>query len=91
MNFRSLGVFLETCAFRASGLEFIDVTLGPLSVVALLDRTCPQEPDQNVLPPVSVRCQSEPVGIPFQFLRVGTTWTGLVITEGWMAGSCAPP
>lgn len=60
---------LETYAFRASDFEFIDVSFGPLTDIALQDSTYPEELDADMLPPVGVRCLSEPVGKPFEFVE----------------------
>lgn len=60
---------LDTFAFRASDFEFIDVAFGPLTDIALQDSAYPEELDANMLPPVGVRCLSEPGENPFEFVE----------------------
>ena len=60
---------LDTYAFRASDLAFIDVAFGPLTDIALQDSTYPEELDPDMLPPVGVQCLSEQDGKPFAFVE----------------------
>ncbi len=60
---------LDTYAFREADFEFIDVTDGPLTDIALQDSTYPEELPADMLPPVGVRCLSEPGGKPFEFFQ----------------------
>ena len=58
---------LDTYAFRESDFEFIDVTFGPLTDIALADDTAYEPSDIDMLPPIRVRCL---VGLdekPFEF------------------------
>ena len=62
----------ETYAFREADFEFIDVSDGPLTDIALQDNTHPEELDPKMLPPIGVRCLSEPDGKPFEFVGPAT-------------------
>ena len=63
---------LSTFAFRESDFDFIDVAFGPLTDIALQDSTYPEELDPDMLPPIGVRCLSEPDGKPFEFVEPAT-------------------
>ena len=58
---------LDTYAFRASDLAFIDVTPGPLTDIALADDTAYELADLDMLPPIRVRCLNGQVEKPFEF------------------------
>lgn len=60
---------LDTYAFREADFEFIDVTDGPLTDIALQDSSYPEELDPDMLPPIGVHCLSNPTGKPFEFRR----------------------
>lgn len=63
---------LETYAFRETDFEFIDVTDGPLTDIALQDSNYPEVLPPDMLPPVGVSCLSEASWKPFKFFRLGT-------------------
>lgn len=63
---------LETYAFRSKDFEFIDVTFGPLTDIALADNTAYEASDLEMLPPIRVRCLAEGNGKPFEFVEEET-------------------
>lgn len=63
---------LDTFAFRASDLEFIDVTFGPLTDIALTDVSAYAPSEMDMLPPIRVRCLGAQVEKPFEFVESET-------------------
>jgi hypothetical protein len=63
---------LDTFAFRASDLEFIDVTFGPLTDIALADDTAYDPSETDMLPPIRVRCLLGNDAKPFEFFEQET-------------------
>ena len=60
---------LETRAFRESDFEFIDVAIGPLTDIALMDSSDPESSNLKMLPPILVECLPEGSWPPFRFVR----------------------
>lgn len=60
---------LATYAFRTSDLAYIDMTMGPLTDITLLDNHAEGTDDSEMQPPVLVQCLSDPLGGPFRFER----------------------
>jgi hypothetical protein len=63
---------LDTFAFRASDLEFIDVTFGPMTDIALADDTAYEPSETDMLPPIRVRCLVGNDEKPFEFFEPET-------------------
>lgn len=59
---------LETLAFRESDFEFIDVAIGPLTDIALMDSSDPDSANLKMLPPILVECLPDDAGVPFRFV-----------------------
>lgn len=57
---------LDTYAFRGSDFAFIDLAAGPLTDIALLDRSQLEAEDMAMQPPILVECLSSPGGRPFR-------------------------
>ena len=62
---------LSTFAFRRSDFAFIDVAYGPLTDIALADDMAYELSDQDMLPPIRVRCLNGQVEKPFEFFAPG--------------------
>lgn len=60
---------LDTFAFRASDLEFIDSTFGPLTDIALTDVSAYAPSEMNMLPPIRVQCRFANDVKPFEFFE----------------------
>lgn len=60
---------LDTFAFRTSDLEFIDVTFGPLTNIALADDTAYKPSEIDMLPPIRVHCLLGNDARPFEFFE----------------------
>ena len=60
---------LDTFAFRASDLEFIDVTFGSVTDIALADDTVYTPSEFDMLPPIRVRCLLGNYAKPFEFFE----------------------
>jgi len=58
---------LDTYAFRSSDLAYIDMTIGSLTDIALLDSSQIEADDISMQPPILVECLSDPSGSPFRF------------------------
>lgn len=58
---------LDTYAFRSSDLAYIDMTIGPVTDIALLDSSRIEAEDMSMQPPILVECLSDPSGSPFRF------------------------
>ncbi len=63
---------LDTFAFRASDLEFIDATFGPLTNIALTDDTGYAPSELDMLPPIRVHCLLGNDAKPFEFFEQET-------------------
>jgi hypothetical protein len=63
---------LDTFAFRASDLEFIDVAFGPQTDIALADDTAYEPSEIDMLPPIRVRCLGGHDEKPFEFFEQDT-------------------
>lgn len=63
---------LDTFAFRTSDLEFIDVTFGPLTNIALADDTAYEPSEIDMLPPIRVHCLLGNDEKPFEFFEQET-------------------
>ena len=62
---------LSTFAFRRSDFAFIDVAYGPVTDIALADDTAYELADQDMLPPIRVRCLGGPYEKTFEFFAQG--------------------
>jgi hypothetical protein len=62
---------LETYAFRRSDFAFIDVAYGPLTDIALADDMAHELSDQDMLPPIRVRCLNGHHEKTFEFFTPG--------------------
>lgn len=58
---------LDTYAFRATDLAYIDMTAGSVTDIALLDISKIAAEDMAMQPPVLVECISDEGGSPFRF------------------------
>lgn len=58
---------MDTFAFRATDLAFIDVVEGALTDIALLDTSQIEAEDMSMQPPILVECISDEGGSPFRF------------------------
>lgn len=58
---------LDTYAFRSSDLAYIDMTIGPVTDIALLDSSQISAEDMSMQPLILVECLSDPSGSPFRF------------------------
>ena len=58
---------LLTFAFRRSDFAFIDVAYGPVTAIALADDTAYELADQDMLPPIRVRCLNGQHDKTFEF------------------------
>ena len=63
---------LNTYAFRASDLAFIDMTHGPLTDIALADDTVYAPSEIDMLPPIRVHCLLGNDEKPFEFFEQET-------------------
>ena len=62
---------LSTFAFRRSDFAFIDVAYGSLTDIALADVTAYELADQDMLPPIRVRCLNGQHEKTFKFFAMG--------------------
>lgn len=60
---------LDTFAFRASDLEFIDYTYGPLTDIALTDVSAYAPSELDMVPPIRVQCRLVSDVKPFEFFE----------------------
>lgn len=60
---------LDTFAFRASDLEFIDDTFGPLTDIALTDVSAYEPSELDMVPPIRVQCLLGNDVKPFEFFE----------------------
>ena len=58
---------LRTYAFRSSDLAYIDMTIGPVTDIALLDSSQIESEDMLTQPQILVGRLSDPSGSPFRF------------------------
>lgn len=59
---------LDTYAFSGSDFAFIDVAVGALTDIALLDSSQIEAEDMSMQPPILVECLSEITDRPFRFV-----------------------
>lgn len=62
---------LETIAFRRTDFAFIDVAFGPLTDIALAYDSAYELADQDMLPPIRVRCLGGQYEKTFEFFAQG--------------------
>ena len=58
---------LNTYAFRMSDLEYLDMTAGPVTDIALLDSSEIESEDMSMQPPILVECIGDRGESPFRF------------------------
>ena len=63
---------LETYAFRASDLNLVDATFGPLTDIALTDDSAYAPSELDMLPPIRVHCLLGNDAKPFEFFEQKT-------------------
>lgn len=63
---------LDTFAFRASDLVFIDATFGPLTDIALTEDSAYAPTELDMLPPIRVHCLLGNDAKPFEFFEQET-------------------
>lgn len=58
---------LDTYAFRMTDLAYVDMPAGPVTDIALLDRSEIEAEDMSMQPPIFVECTPDQGGSPFRF------------------------